>query len=225
LPDHLPQPEGWQVDARWRPAREVGGDFYDLFWISAHQMAVVIADVSDKGISAALYMTLTRTLFRTVAQQKRQPAEIFAQVNELLLRDTPHGMFVTAVLGVIDLHTGRMLYANAGHNLPIIWKKENGGLEKLEKGSMPLGIIEKVNFVNHETQLLHGDTMLLYTDGITDTYVDQDLFGEKRLEAAILNDTNHEARSILTTIDLALMDFQSSGQPADDVTAVTIHRI
>ncbi len=123
LPDHLPQPEGWQVDARWRPAREVGGDFYDLFWISAHQMAVVIADVSDKGISAALYMTLTRTLFRTVAQQKRQPAEIFAQVNELLLRDTPHGMFVTAVLGVIDLHTGRMLYANAGHNLPIIWRK------------------------------------------------------------------------------------------------------
>jgi phosphoserine phosphatase RsbU/P len=225
LPDHLPQPEGWQVDARWRPAREVGGDFYDLFWITPHQMAIVIADVSDKGISAALYMTLTRTLFRTVAQQKHEPAQIFAQVNELLLRDTPHGMFVTAVMGVIDLHTGRMVYANAGHNLPILWRKANSGLDKLEKGSMPLGIIENVNFINHETQLHHGDTMLLYTDGITDTYVNQELFGEERLEAAILSDNIHEARSILGTIDQALMDFQGSGQPADDVTAVTLHRI
>lgn len=224
LPDELPEPEGWQVDARWRPAREVGGDFYDLFWIGNHQLAVVIADVSDKGISAALYMTLTRTILRTITQQKISPAHVLAKVNELLLRDTPHGMFITGLLGLIDQHTGKLVYANAGHNLPIIWREHTKSLETLQKGGMPLGIIENVNFVDHEIQLDHGDTILFYTDGITDTNSESDMFGEERLSDTIRQDATHTARSLLLTIDQALMDFQGSMQPADDVTALAIHR-
>jgi phosphoserine phosphatase RsbU/P len=224
LPEELPQPTGWQVDARWRPAREVGGDFYDLFSIGNHQLAVVIADVSDKGISAALYMTLTRTLLRTIAQQHLKPAEVLARVNELLLRDTPHGMFITGLLAVIDQHTGKMTYANAGHNLPIIWREHTRTLETLQKGGMPLGIMENVNFVDHEICLDHGDTIVLYTDGITDTNSDTDMFGEDRLSETIRRDGSHNARSLLLSIDQALMDFQGSMQPADDVTALAIHR-
>lgn len=224
LPDHLPQPEGWEVDARWRPAREVGGDFYDLFWISKNHMAIVIADVSDKGISAALYMTLTRTVIRTISQQNLTPAVVLTKVNELLLRDTPHGMFVTALFGIVDLHTGVMIYANAGHNLPIIWRKSDQSLETLQKGSMPVGIIENVTFVNHEVKLCHGDTILLYTDGITDTYADKDMFGEDRLNETIKRDGLHTADSILMSVDQALMEFQGSAQPADDVTALALHR-
>lgn len=224
LPEELPEPEGWQVDARWRPAREVGGDFYDLFWVGNHQLAVVIADVSDKGISAALYMTLTRTILRTITQQKISPAHVLSKVNELLLRDTPHGMFITGLLGLIDQHTGKLTYANAGHNLPIIWREHTRSLETLQKGGMPLGIIENVNFVDHDILLDHGDTILFYTDGITDTNSEHDMFGEERLSDTIRRDASHTARSLLLTIDQALMDFQGSMQPADDVTALAIHR-
>ncbi len=224
LPDKLPHLESWEVEARWRPAREVGGDFYDLFWLSKNQMAIVIADVSDKGISAALYMTLTRTLIRTVAQQNHSPAGVFRQVNELLLRDTPHGMFVTALFGIIDLNTGVLTYANAGHNLPTIWRDGDHTLETLEKGSMPLGIIENVKFVNHEIHLLPRDTILLYTDGITDTFANNEMFGEERLYETIKHDSLHTADSIMASIDKALMEFQGSAQPADDVTALAIYR-
>jgi phosphoserine phosphatase RsbU/P len=224
LPDTLPQPEGWEVDARWRPARDVGGDFYDIFWISPHKIAVVIADVSDKGISAALYMTLTRTLLRTVAQQEHSPGKIFASVNELLLRDTPHGMYITALLCILDLKTGKMVYANAGHNLPIIWREDGQFLETLRKGSMPLGIIETVVFTDQEISLQNGDTILFYTDGITETFSAKDIFGEERLNQTIQTDATHSATSILESIDRALMVFQGSIQPSDDVTALTIHR-
>jgi serine phosphatase RsbU (regulator of sigma subunit)/putative methionine-R-sulfoxide reductase with GAF domain len=224
LPEKLPEPEEWQVDARWRPAREVGGDFYDLFWLSKHQLAMVIADVSDKGISAALYMTLTRTVLRTISQQHLTPAEVLVMVNELLLRDTPHGMFVTSLLGFLEVHTGKLVYANAGHNLPIIWRKNEANLEMLQKGGMPLGIIENVKFVDHEIRLEHGDTLLLYTDGITDTYSEKGMFGEERLQEAVRGDDRHTAVSLLQKIDLALMEFQGTAEPADDVTALAVHR-
>ncbi len=133
LPKSLPVLTGWEIDARWRPAREVGGDFYDVFELPHHKVAFVIADVSDKGISAALYMTLARTMLRTIAQQHHSPAKILNTVNELLLRDTPHGMFITAVLAILDLDTSTLEYANAGHLLPIIRHTGTIIIETLKK--------------------------------------------------------------------------------------------
>ncbi len=224
LPSDYPQPAGWQLDARWRPARDVGGDFFDIFTLPRQKLALVIADVSDKGISAALYMTLTRTLIRTVAQQEKTPRSILAQVNELLLRDTPHGMFVTAILGILDVKTGEMIYANAGHNLPIIRRGTDHKLEILSKGSMPLGILENVVFVDHKTELLPGDTLLMYTDGITEAYGESDIFGDERLHQAVLKTDHPDAAVILDSIDADLMAFRGSNQPSDDVTALALHR-
>ncbi len=224
LPTNYPHPDGWQLDTRWRPARDVGGDFFDIFSLPNHRLALVIADVSDKGISAALYMTLTRTLIRTVAQQMNTPAKILAQVNDLILRDTPHGMFITALLGILDTRTGELSYANAGHNLPIIRRKASQTLETLEKGSMPLGILEKLAFKDSKVILEPGDTLLMYTDGITKSFMETEFFGEERLSQAILLPDLPNATSILESMDSSLMEFSGYGQPSDDVTALAIYR-
>ncbi len=224
LPTDFPHPEGWQLETRWRPARDVGGDFFDIFSLPNNRLALVIADVSDKGISAALYMTLTRTLIRTVAQQANTPSEILAQVNDLLLRDTPHGMFITAVLGILDTRTGELTYANAGHNLPLIRRKDDQNLVSFEKGSMPLGILEKLSFKDKNVTLMPGDTLLMFTDGITEAFVETEYFGDERLAEAILRSEMPDASTIMEDIDSALMEFSGTSQPSDDVTALAISR-
>lgn len=225
LPEVLPRRKGWEMDSRWRPARDVGGDFYDLFDYSKDQLAVMIADVSDKGISAALYMTLTRTVLRTISRQKVTPAAILTNVNDILLHDTPHGVFVTALFGILNLRTGALVYANAGHNLPIVWRSSSQKLENFHKGGMPLGISEEAVYREEKIQLHHSDVVLFYTDGITDTTSGQDMFGEKRLAETIVRASQHTADGILTNMDRALMDFQGSTEPADDVTALAIRRL
>lgn len=222
LPSELPQYPGWKLDVRWRPAREVGGDFYDVFQLSHDRLAILVADVTDKGMSAALYMTVTRTLLRTVSQQLSTPAEILDYVNELLLRDTPHGMYITAFFGLLDLKTGVLFYANAGHNLPIC-KSSTGKLEKLKKGGMPLGIIEGLTLQNHEINLEFGDTLILFTDGVTEASTSTDFFGDHRLEEAILKAKDQEPETILDEIDEALIRFQKTEIPSDDVTVLALH--
>jgi serine phosphatase RsbU (regulator of sigma subunit) len=222
LPSEMPEHPGWKMDVRWRPAREVGGDFYDVFPLPDQQLAILVADVTDKGMSAALYMTVTRTLLRTVARQFTTPAEILSSVNELLLRDTPHGMYITAFLGILDQHTGELKYANAGHNLPIC-RHPNGILEKLLKGGMPLGIIEGLTLTNQSIRLAIGDTLVLYTDGVTEASTSIDFFGDIRLEAAIKDAGDQEPGTILDAIDRALVEFQESEIPSDDVTILAVH--
>lgn len=223
LPSELPQYSGWKMDVRWRPAREVGGDFYDIFQLPDNRLAIVVADVTDKGMSAALYMTVTRTLIRTVARQFSTPAEILSNVNDLLLRDTPHGMYITAFLGILDQQTGDLNYANAGHNLPI-FKRTDGKIDKLTKGGMPLGIIEDLSLINHQGSVAVGDSLIMYTDGVTETSTAIDFFGDKRLENAIREAADQEPVTILDAIDNALIEFQESDIPADDVTILAVHR-
>jgi serine phosphatase RsbU (regulator of sigma subunit)/putative methionine-R-sulfoxide reductase with GAF domain len=222
LPSELPSHQNWKLDVRWRPAREVGGDFYDVFVLPDGRLAILVADVTDKGMSAALYMTVTRTLLRTVAQQLVTPAEILSSVNELLLRDTPHGMYITAFLGLLDLKSGEFFYANAGHNLPIC-KHPDGQMVKLLKGGMPLGIMEGLSLSNHMLVLDRGDTVILFTDGVTEAYIATDYFGDHRLEAAIKAARDQEPETILDSIDKALVDFQESEIPSDDVTILAVH--
>ena len=119
LPERLPTLPGWDLSARWRTARQVGGDFYDIIELSEERIGLFIADVADKGMPAALFMALTRTLMRAAVLQTDSPAEALRQVNDLLYPDCEQGMFVTAVYGVLDLKTGKFTYANAGHNPPL----------------------------------------------------------------------------------------------------------
>ncbi|MBA4419775.1 MAG: hypothetical protein C0391_01365 [Anaerolinea sp.] len=223
LPAELPVPPGWKMDVCWRTAREVGGDFYDAFTLPDGRIAILVADVTDKGMSAALYMTVTHTLLRTVSQQVDNPAEILYRVNELLLRDTPHGMFITAFLGILDHKNGEFIYSNAGHNLPIC-RHPDGRLEKLLKGGMPLGIMEDLTLQGHTFHFRHGDSLILFTDGVTEASTATDYFGDQRLEAAIFNADGNEPEQILDSIEKALVLFQGSETPSDDVTILAIHR-
>src|SRR5690606_5732257 len=130
IPDVLPVHPKWQIAARWRTARQVGGDFYDVIELPNDKLGIFIADVADKGMPAALFMALTRTLVRAAVAETSSPAEALRRVNDLLLPDTQQGMFITAVYGELNFDTGTFTYVNAGHNPPF-WLKTDGSMEKL----------------------------------------------------------------------------------------------
>jgi serine phosphatase RsbU (regulator of sigma subunit) len=226
LPSKIPQIDGWDLDARWRPARKVGGDFYDLFYLPGQTLGVTIADISDKGVSAALYMTLTRTLMRAVIQETRNASETLERVNDLLLSETPHGVFVTALIGILNPRTGEFKYANAGHNLPILKSEDDGKISFLEKGEMALGVLPHVKYREHRIDIQPGEVLIFYTDGIPDT-LDRNGndFGMDRFLSTIRESKNSGAAEMLDAIDRNLMNFAGSQTPTDDVTVVGIKRL
>ncbi|HEX9028377.1 MAG TPA: GAF domain-containing protein, partial [Anaerolineales bacterium] len=142
LPHHLPQLPGWGFSVRWRTAREVGGDFYDVFFLPGRRIGLVIADVADKGMPAALFMTLTRTLVRATVQQTDSPGDVLQRVNDVLVPDAQNGMFVSIVYAVLSPDSGQLVYANAGHNPPLLFHYKSGEIERLGKGGMALGVLE-----------------------------------------------------------------------------------
>lgn len=226
LPSKIPQIDGWDLDARWRPARKVGGDFYDLFYLPGQALGVTIADISDKGVSAALYMTLTRTLMRAVIQETRNASETLERVNDLLLSETPHGVFVTALIGILNPRTGEFKYANAGHNLPILKSEDNGEISFLEKGEMALGVLPHIKYREHRLAIQPGEILIFYTDGIPDT-LDRNGndFGMDRFLKTIREAKDFRATEMLDAIDRNLMNFAGSQTPTDDVTVVGIKRL
>src|SRR5262249_11263137 len=140
IPDTLPEIDGWDFAARWKTARQVGGDFYDLFDLPDKRLGLFIADVADKGVPAALFMSLTRTLVRAAVAESESPAEVLKRVNDLLIPDTRQGMFVTAVYAVLDLENKELTYVNAGHNPPL-WIKSDGAIERLTRTAIALGVL------------------------------------------------------------------------------------
>jgi serine phosphatase RsbU (regulator of sigma subunit)/putative methionine-R-sulfoxide reductase with GAF domain len=226
LPNKIPQIDGWDLDARWRPARRVGGDFYDLFYLPGHKLGITIADISDKGVSAALYMTLTRTLMRAVVQEQRTASATLEKVNDLLLSDTPHGVFVTTLMGILDLRTGTFHYANAGHNLPVLRRSPDGEILFLEKGEMAMGVLEHVQYTEHTVEIQPGDMVVFYTDGIPDALNhDQVSFGMERFIDVIRNVKNDGATQLLDAIDETLIVYSGSQIPTDDVTLIGLKRL
>jgi phosphoserine phosphatase RsbU/P len=228
LPNRIPSPNGWEVDARWQTARTVGGDFYDVYRFGKKKLALVIADVSDKGIAAALYMTVTRTLIRANAgghSASLSPAAVLDRVNNQLAADAQNGMFITAVFGLLDLETGLLTYANAGHNLPILYRAATDQVETLEKGNMALAVIEDIHYTDHTLQLEPGDCLLLYTDGVTENFApDGDAFGEERLSLVMHAQARNGARRLLDHLNDVLVEFREGDPPSDDVTLLSVMR-
>jgi sigma-B regulation protein RsbU (phosphoserine phosphatase) len=171
LPDACPVVPGWEVCSFWRAARQVGGDFYDFIPLRGHdggeRWGVVIADVADKGVPAALFMALSRTLLRTVGINRVSPADTLTRVNELILSDARTDLFVTVFYAVWEPGTGRLAYAVAGHNPPV-WVSADGETRTLRGTGLPLGVIDEAQYDEHEIHLHPGDALLLYTDGLTD---------------------------------------------------------
>jgi serine phosphatase RsbU (regulator of sigma subunit)/putative methionine-R-sulfoxide reductase with GAF domain len=225
LPERLPKIKGWNLDLRWNTAREVGGDFYDVFAAHDHKFAFSIADVADKGMPAALYMTVTRTLIHSAAQTLHSPAEVLKQVNQQLMMDTQNGMFITAVFGFLEPASGKLEFAIAGHNLPLIYRSGSQQIERLPKDGMALGVLAEANYTDQETNLREGDFFLLYTDGVTETFSPEgEIFGEKRLSEELQDACIHHPENVLETLQDKLSSFRGSNILSDDVTMVSFQR-
>ncbi len=225
IPQSLPVHAGWQFAARWRTARQVGGDFYDVIELPNGNFGLFIADVADKGMPAALFMALTRTLVRAAVIEMDSPAEVLRRVNDQLLPDTQQGMFVTAVYGVLDTKLGTFTYVNAGHNPPF-WVKGNGDIEKLTRTAVALGVMEQPSMQERTISLAVGDNLLLYTDGLTEAFSpDGSLFGDTRLMDALFSIQKHTADEVLIVVEERLNEFIETIPLGDDLTMLSVKRL
>jgi phosphoserine phosphatase RsbU/P len=225
LPDRLPDLPGWDISAHWQPARQVSGDFYDVLKLGENRIGLVIADVADKGMPAALFMTLIRTLIRSSAKEKTSPAVVLKQVNDLLFPDSKHSLFVTVFYGVVSLDSGEFVYANAGHNPPIVISASHQGLVELTRTSIALGIFDDIEVAESHIQINPGDTVLLYTDGITEAFsVHEELFGVQRLFDLLSDHHFTTCRNLLETIVDSVFEFIQGAEISDDMTLAAIYR-
>jgi len=225
LPESLPEIENWEFAARWKPARQVGGDFYDVFTLPNNQLGLFIADVSDKGVPAALFMALTRTLVHAAVIETISPAEALRRVNDLLIPDTKQGMFVTAVYAVLNMNSSELTYVNAGHNPPFL-VRSNGSLEYLTRTGVALGAAENMEYEQRTIQLEKDDSLLFYTDGLTESYnIDGEFYGEERLENALKENHCSSAHDLMDVVERSLLEFVKDMPPADDLTMLVLRKV
>ncbi len=222
LPKAVPALDGWEIAAYWQPARAVGGDFYDFLQFPDGRLGLVIADVTDKGVPAALVMATTRTLLRAAAERLISPSEVLARATEVLCPDIPPKMFVTCLYAVLDPATGRLQYANAGHDMPYL--RRRSGVEELRARGMPLGLLPGMQYEEKEAMLAPGDTVLFYSDGLVEAHnSERAMFSFQRL-SGLVND--HPGGGDLIRHLLAeLASFTGPGwEQEDDVTMLTLQR-
>ena len=226
LPQNLPPfPNASLIDlhATLIPAQEVGGDLYDYFLIDDQHIFFVVGDVSGKGVPAALFMAVTKTLVKAFARKGLTPHEVLVAVNTELCLHNPSCMFVTLFCGILNTQTRKLDYANAGHNPPFfISRGQEGHFLEISDGTA-VGILEEARFTTHTMQLKPHDSLLIYTDGITESInAQKDLFAEKRLQQIIRQLYTKPSREIISGILERIRDF-SEGQPqADDITLMNI---
>ena len=223
LPKELPRLPGWQVSAHYRPARAVGGDFYDFIELGKGRLGLVIGDVTDKGVPAALVMAATRSVLRAWAQRIDSPSEVLESVNDLLTPDIPPNMFVTCLYGVLDPSSGDLRFANAGHNLPYVHTAD--GAVELRATGMPLGLLPGMTYEENEAMLKPGETILLYSDGLTEAHSpNREMFGFPRLLDMVGRTSGSTELSETLLTELAL--FTGPGwEQEDDVTLVALERV
>ncbi|MFG1421837.1 SpoIIE family protein phosphatase [Roseixanthobacter liquoris] len=212
------------VDGSMTPAREVGGDFYDYFLIDKSTLGFVVADVSGKGVPAALFMAISRTLLRSTALFERSPAGCVRRLNDLLAVENEQMLFVTLFYGVLDLETGRLSFVNAGHNLPYRITRD-GALSTLPStAGMAVAVLEGFIYVEHEMQLAPGDTLFLFTDGVTEAFdVDDEPYGEGRLESLLSEGVNTgHVPEVAERVLASIHAFERGAPQADDITCLTL---
>src|SRR3989440_947305 len=181
LPKDLPALPGWKVNAYYQAARQVGGDFYDFIYLDDGRLGLVIGDVTDKGVPAALLMATTRSVLRAVAQRVVKPGQVLERVNEIIYQDIPPKMFVTCLYALLDPETGQLLYANAGHDLPY-HRHQVSEVTELRATGMPLGLMPGMKYEEKETRLAYGESILFYSDGIVEAHnSDRGMYGFPRL--------------------------------------------
>jgi serine phosphatase RsbU (regulator of sigma subunit) len=225
LPRQFPAISGYKATARNRPARQAGGDFYDVIAVSPRRVVIVMADVSDKGMPAALYMALTRSLIRAEAKRSGSPREVLLRTHRLLLEISQNSMFFTAFCGVLNPETGEMVYARAGHDRPLLYRPTTRETRWLEARGMMLGYIEDVYLEEAKIMLEPGDTLVLYTDGVTDANDPAgNFFGDEYLREIIEGAADHHAPALCDAILHAVIAFQAGADPFDDIAVMVLSR-
>jgi serine phosphatase RsbU (regulator of sigma subunit)/anti-sigma regulatory factor (Ser/Thr protein kinase) len=222
LPKEVPHLPGWQIATFYQPARAVGGDFYDFLTFSDGLIGFIIGDVTDKGVPAALVMATTRSILRAAAERFVFPGRVLARANELLHADIPPKMFVTCLYALLDPVSGRLRYANAGHDLP--YRRGANGVEELRATGMPLGLMPSMHYEEKETTLAPGETVLFYSDGIIEAHNPRrEMFGFPRLRAFLVG---HEGgAALIDYLMTQLAEFTGPGwEQEDDVTMVILQR-
>ena len=221
----LKDAETIDIYASMLAAKDVGGDFYDFFPIDEHRIGFTIADVSGKGVPAAIFMAVSRTLIKATGIQGLPTDECIRTVNDILCGESVGSMFVTVFYGIYDLETGVVSFTNAGHNPPYILKAD-GSVEALKSScNLVLGAVEGMSFTSETLQLNPGDALVMYTDGVTEAEnIEHAQFGESRLETNLAALKGSSSKQIVSTINAKVKEFTAGAPQSDDITQLVIRR-
>jgi len=225
LPQDAPHLPGWEFSARWQPAREVAGDFFDFIPVGQNALGLVIADVTDKGAPAALFMILSNSIVRASVHPNMPPVESISNANRLICSKSPNAMFVSLVYFLLEPASGAATYVNAGHNPPLFYSARKNALQRLSRTGMVMGIEPETPYEQKTMALEPGDFVLFYTDGLTDA-IDAagQPFGLARLERILLAYRQARAEEIVSQIEEALFSHSVDTTPFDDITLVLVKR-
>jgi sigma-B regulation protein RsbU (phosphoserine phosphatase) len=223
LPQRLPENPRYAGKATMVPAREMGGDFYDFFSLGRNRIGLVIADVSGKGVPAAFFMAISRTVLQGTARERQEPGKCLAETNDLLCEQNPLELFVTAFYGILDLDTGELRYANAGHNPPIIAPKEGAVSQLPVTGGIAMGVMPGLPYAENAVTLTPGDTLILYTDGISEA-MDRDgqEFTEARLIGSLAESHRESVEIVMSSVIDAVHRFVGDAPQSDDITCLIV---
>lgn len=227
LPASAPQLKGWDLAVKMLPARETSGDFFDFLLLENGRLAIVIADVSDKGLGAALFMAMSSTLFRTyLVRHPSLPALTMSTINDRILSDTGGSSFVTAFVGVLEPDTGRLRYVNAGHVPPLlISTQKSKAVEHLSRTGIALGVLPDESWKQKIVKLIPGDLLLFYTDGIVEAQNSRgDFYGEARLRDAIRAHNGAPAQQVVDAILADVARFSGDAPRHDDMVVIALVR-
>lgn len=227
LPEEIPVISGWEISAVLNPARATSGDFYDFIPLPGNRLGLLVADVADKGMGAALYMATCRTLIRTYAgEYPADPDLALEKANHRILADTRGGLFITVFYGVLDPTSGRLTYCNAGHNPPFLFPAENPGANKaLTRTGMPLGISEDSNWEQQEVKFNAGDVLVAYTDGITEAQNEGgEFYDEARLVKIASSRVGNSVQELTEILEKDFREFSSTMPQLDDMTLMIVKK-
>lgn len=219
FPDH----DEFEIYATMTPAKEVGGDFYDFYMVDNNHLAVVIADVSGKGVPAALFMVIAKTLIKNQAQMGLEVNEVFSIVNRLLCEGNDAGLFVTAWMGILDLTSGLLTFANAGHNPPLLKQKDGNFTYLKTRPGLVLAGMEGIKYRKNEILIEPGDRLFLYTDGVTEaTDASNELYGEERLNQFMNGHVQDTSEDVLRGLKQDIDQFVGEAPQFDDITMLML---
>ncbi len=226
LPQRMPAVPGWQFERRWSPARDVSGDFYDVIEEGPQRLGLVIADITDKGLPASLFMVFVRSALRASITRSAPPERAMINANRVICEDSYEGLFATLLYGRLNTASGELAYVNAGHPPALLYRRAQDDIQLLERTGMALGVDDGVNYTQRSARLEPGDFLLFYTDGVIEaTGPQRQEFGLERLKAEVYRLRASSAAGLLDGLEQALADYTAPLPAEDDVTLMVVKRM